>query len=75
MSQADIDKLHRHLATLDGESARQVKHAKQIHESAAKALAAVEKRLAEIRPMTDSTEYQRLMEEKGVLQQVIAQAG
>ncbi len=36
--------------------------------------AAVEKRLAEIRPMTDSTEYQRLLEERGVLQQVIAQA-
>jgi hypothetical protein len=73
MSQADIDKLHGHLTDLNSESARQVKGSKQINESAVKMLAAVEKRLAEIHPMSESDEYQHLMQEKGVLQQVIGQ--
>lgn len=74
MSQADIDKLHGHLKTLDAESARQVKGGKQIQESAVKRLAAVEKRLGEIHPMSEPDEYQQLTEEKGVLQQVIGAA-
>ena len=74
MSQANIDKLHRHLGELDTEAARQTKGAKQIHESAVKKLAEVEKRLGEIHGMSDPEEYQQLLLEKGVLQQVIGQA-
>jgi hypothetical protein len=71
VSQADIDKLHGHLKTLDGEAARQVKGGKQITEAAAKKLAATVKRLAEIKPMSEPDEYQQLLEEKGVLEQVL----
>jgi hypothetical protein len=74
MSQADIDKLHGHLKTLDAESARQVKGEKQITESAEKRLAKIEKRLGEIHAMSEPDEYQRLMLEKGVLQQVLGTA-
>jgi len=74
MSQADIDKLHGHLKDLDGETARQVKGGKQIQDAAVKKLAAIEQRLGEIKPMTESDEYQHLLEEKGVLQQVVGQA-
>ena len=74
MSQADIDKLHGHLKTLDAESARQGKGEKQIIESATKKLAATVKRLGEIHPMSEPDEYQRLLQEKGVLQQVIGVA-
>ena len=74
MSQADIDKLHGHLKALDAEASRQVKSGKQIDAAAAKRLAAVEKRLGEIHPMSEPDEYQQLTEEKGVLQQVIGVA-
>ncbi len=73
MSQADIDKLHGHLKTLDDEAARQVKGGKQITESASKKLAETVKRLGEIHPMSEPDEYQQLLEEKGVLEQVLGQ--
>lgn len=73
MEQA-ISKLHANLGTLQGETARQKKAAAHILSSAEKMLEGVDKRLGEIHPSTDGAEYQRLLEEKGVLQQVIAQA-
>lgn len=74
MSEQQINKLHANLATLQGETGRQKKAAAHILESAEKMLEGVDKRLAEIHAATDGDEYQRLLEEKGVLQQVIAQA-
>jgi hypothetical protein len=74
MSEQAINKLHANLATLQGETGRQKKAAAHILSSAEKMLEGVDKRLAEIHPMTDGDEYQRLLEEKGVLQQVIQQA-
>jgi hypothetical protein len=74
MSQADIDKLHQHLNTLEAESARQAKGEKQINQAATKRLAAVEKRLGEIKPMSEPDEYQQLLEEKGILQQMLGAA-
>lgn len=74
MSDAAIAKLHSQLASLAGESTRQQAHAKHILASAKKMLEGVEKRLAEIHGMTDGDEYQKLLVEKGTLQQVIEQA-
>jgi hypothetical protein len=74
VSEQQINKLHAYLATLQGETSRQNKASKHILDSAEKMLAAVDKRLSEINGMTDAEEYQRLIEEKGVLHQVIESA-
>lgn len=74
MSEQQINKLHANLADLQGETGCQKAAAKHILDSAEKMLEGVDKRLAEIHPMTDGDEYQRLLEEKGVLQQTIEQA-
>jgi hypothetical protein len=74
MSEQQISKLHANLATLQGETARQKAAAKHILDSAEKMLEGVDKRLADIHPMTDGDEYQRLLQERGVLQQVNQQA-
>jgi hypothetical protein len=73
VSQADIDKLHRQLGELEGESGRQKKGAKQIQAAAVKKLAEIEKKLSELEPMTNTDEYKELLLEKGILQQVIGQ--
>ena len=74
MSQSDIDKLHGHLAELESETKRQQGGAKEIHKATVAMLAAVEKRLGEIHGLTDKEEYQHLLQEKGVLQQVLGQS-
>lgn len=72
MSEANIAKLHRDLAALQGESQRQKSHQKQIQSAAQKKLETVTRRLSEITAFDKPTEYQDLMNEKGLLQQVLS---
>lgn len=74
MTDAAVSELHRNLATLDSESKRQQQHAAHILQTAEKMLETVNNRLAEIKPMTDGDEYQRLVTEKGILEQTIQAA-
>lgn len=72
MSDAQIAKLHRDLATLQGESSRQKKHQQEIQAAAKKQLESVTDQLSKLRAFDEPDEYERLTTEKGVLEQVLA---
>jgi len=72
MSDAQIAKLHRDLATLQSGAARQQKHQKEIQGAAKKMLETVNQRLSEVKAFEEPDEYQSLLTEKGVLEQVLA---
>jgi len=72
MSDAQIAKLHRDLGTIQSESARQKKHQQHIQSAAKKMLETVNQRLSEVKAFEEPDEYQSLLTEKGVLEQVLA---
>lgn len=71
MSEANINKLHRDLAILQGESSRQKQQQRQIQAAAQKKLETVMRDLSEITAFDKPNEYKSLLTEKGLLEQVL----
>lgn len=74
MSDARINKLHRDLAALQGESARQRQHQQQITNATHKMLESVNQQLHNLVPADKPDEYEHLLTEKGILEQTLESA-